>query len=307
MTSPKIMTEPRGSEHSTPRVNPADSTQSILVGLIGSSIQESRSPALHEEEGQRQGLRYVYKLIDLDMLKLSVGDLGSLLEAAKRMGFAGVNVTHPCKQAVIPLLENLTPDARAVNAVNTVVFELSGRAVGHNTDWWGFAEAFRRQLAGVVTGRVVQLGAGGAGGAVAHALLTLGVEKLTIVDLDLARAQHVARALCERFSAGRAVAATDPAAAMTTADGLVNTTPVGMAKYPGLPVAAELLRPQMWVADIIYFPIETELLKRARALGCRTMSGGGMVVFQAAAGFRLFTGRDADADAMQRHFASMYR
>jgi shikimate dehydrogenase len=277
---------------------------SFLVGLIGTGIQASRTPAMHEREGDEQGLRYVYKLIDLQALNLGVEALPELLLAAERMGFAGLNITHPCKQAIIPLLQELSDDARTLGAVNTVVLR-DGRRIGHNTDFWGFAESFRRGLPDVQRERVVQLGAGGAGSAVAYALLTLGVGQLTVVDTELARAEQVASSLSERFGAGRAVAGRDVAAAVAEADGLVNTTPVGMAKYPGTPLPVELLRPDLWVAEIIYFPLETELLKHARALGCRTLDGGGMAVFQAVEAFRLFTGVTPHADRMLRHFASM--
>jgi quinate/shikimate dehydrogenase (NAD+) len=278
--------------------------RSVLVGLIGSGIQASRTPAMHEREGAAQGMAYVYKTIDLDVLGLSASALPELLTAARRFGFAGLNITHPCKQAVIPLLDDLSPDARALGAVNTVVFR-DGRAVGHNTDWSGFAEAFRRTFADVARRRVVQFGAGGAGAAVAHALLTLGVDELSVVDTDRARAERLAHDLCGRFGTGRALAADDTAQAVRAADGIVNTSPLGMAKYPGMPLARELLRRDLWVADIVYFPLETELLATARAIGCRTMGGGGMAVFQAADAFRLFSGLEPDAERMIRHFESM--
>lgn len=277
---------------------------SVLAGLIGSGIQASRSPSLHEREGAEQGLRYIYKIIDIAALGLAPDALPELLTAARRFGFAGLNITHPCKQTVIPLLDALSPDARALGAVNTVVFE-NGQAIGHNTDWSGFAESFRRELADAARGRVVQFGAGGAGAAVAHALLTLGVDRLAIIDTDAARAEELAAALGDRFGAGRADAGADVAEAVGGADGIVNTTPLGMVKYPGMPLAASLLQPRLWVADIVYFPLETELLRAARACGCRTMSGGGMAVFQAVGAFRLFAGVEPDAERMLRHFAAM--
>jgi shikimate dehydrogenase len=272
--------------------------------LIGAGIQQSRTPALHEREGAEQGLAYVYKLIDLEALGLSVAALPELLGAAKRFGFAGINVTFPAKQAIIPLLDDLSPDARDLGAVNTVVID-RGTAIGHNTDWWGFAQAFRRELPDVPRAKVVQFGAGGAGAAVGHALLTLGVERLVVVDTDRDRARDLAGQLCGRFGEGRALTADDAATAVEGSDGLVNTTPVGMAKYPGMPLDETLLRADLWVADIVYFPIETELLRRARALGCRTMGGGGMAVFQAVGAFRLFTGIEPDASRMAEHFAAM--
>jgi quinate/shikimate dehydrogenase (NAD+) len=256
---------------------------------------------MHEREGAEQGLRYVYKLVDLEVLGLGADALPDLVTAAQRLDFAGLNITHPCKQSVIPLLDELTPDARALGAVNTVVFE-NGRAVGHNTDWWGFAESFRRELPDVGRNRIVQLGAGGAGAAVSHALLTLGVGEVAIVDTDDARAEDLAAALRARFGPGRASANPPLAEAVAGADGVVNTTPLGMPQYPGTAVPAELLRPDLWVADIVYIPLETELLRQARLRGCRTMSGGCMAVFQAVGAFKLFTGREPDAERMLAHF-----
>jgi shikimate dehydrogenase len=276
----------------------------FLVGLIGAGIQASRTPAMHEREGDEQGLRYLYKLIDLEVLGLSPEALPELITAAERMGFAGLNVTHPCKQSVIALLSEISDDARALGAVNTVVLR-EGKRIGHNTDWWGFAESFRRGLPDAKLERVVQLGAGGAGAAVAHAALKLGTEHLTVVDLDAARAAQLARSLCARFGAGRAHAASDVAEAMAQADGLIHATPTGMVKYPGLPLPAALLRPELWVAEIVYFPMDTELLRAARRIGCRTLDGGGMAVFQAVEAFRLFTGIAPDAQRMVQHFASM--
>jgi shikimate dehydrogenase len=278
--------------------------EAVLVGLIGAGIQASRTPALHEREAAELGLRCLYKLIDLETLGLGAEALPELLTAAQRFGFAGLNITHPCKQAVIPLLDGLSPDAEALQAVNTVVLR-DGRRVGHNTDWWGFAESFRRELSDARRDRVVQFGAGGAGAAVAHALLTLGTGEVVLVDSQASRAAELAEALRGRFGAGRARVATDVAAAMAAADGMVNATPLGMAMYPGLAVPPDLLRPDLWVAEIVYFPLETALLREARARGCRTMAGGGMAVFQAVGAFRLFTGREPDAARMLRHFDRM--
>jgi shikimate dehydrogenase len=280
--------------------------QSILVGLIGAGIQSSLSPAMHEREGEAQGLRYEYRLIDLDVPGRTAAALPELIASAEREGFAGLNITFPCKQAVIEWLDELSPDARAIGAVNTVLFR-DGRRIGHNTDWSGFAESFRRSMGDVRRGRVVLLGAGGAGAAVAHALLTLETRTLVLVDTDRARSISLAAALCARFGAGRAVALQDAANVVQGADGIVNATPVGMAKFPGLPLPAKLLSPELWVADAVYFPLETALLAEANAQGCRTMSGAGMAVFQAVGAFRLFSGVEPDADRMLAHFAELTR
>lgn len=276
----------------------------ILAGLIGAGIQASRTPALHEHEGDAQGLRYLYQLIDLDQLRLDSTALPDLLQAAERMNYTGLNITFPCKQAVIPLLDELSPEARGIGAVNTVVLK-DGKRVGHNTDCLGFAEGFRRGLTDADRERVVQMGAGGAGAAVAHALLSEGVRQLTIFDVDRERAESLANNLNQHFGASRAQAGADLPKALAQADGLVNTTPMGMAKLPGSPVPAGLLRKEMWVAEIVYFPLETELLRDARALGCRTLDGGNMAVFQAVKAFELFSGVVPDAQRMLEHFQSM--
>ncbi|BDM23597.1 shikimate dehydrogenase [Pseudomonas sp. NPDC089428] len=279
------------------------SQPAILAGLIGRGIQLSRTPALHEHEGDAQQLRYLYRLIDADQLKLEDSALAQLLDAAQHTGFTGLNITYPFKQAILPLLDELSDEARGIGAVNTVVLK-DGKRVGHNTDCLGFAEGLRRGLPDVSRRRVVQMGAGGAGSAVAHALLSEGVEQLVLFEVDAARAQALVDNLNGHFGPGRAVLGTDLAAEVAEADGLVNTTPVGMAKLPGTPLPVELLHPRLWVAEIIYFPLETELLKAARALGCRTLDGSNMAVFQAVKAFELFSGKPADAERMQAHFAS---
>lgn len=277
---------------------------SFLIGLIGAGIQASRTPAMHQREGAELGLRYLYRLIDLEVLGLDANALPDLLIAAERMGFSGLNITHPCKQTVIPLLTDLSADAQAIGAVNTVVFR-AGARIGYNTDCSGFAESFRKSFADVPRRRVVQLGAGGGGSAVAHAALDLGVEQLSIFDVDLKRATSLVENLSRRFGRERANVGNDLARAMAKADGLIHATPTGMHAHPGLPLPESLLHAQQWVAEIVYFPLATELLKVARKLGCRTLNGGGMAVYQAVEAFRLFTGITPDPGRMLRHFESL--
>lgn len=272
-----------------------------LVGLIGADIQGSAGPELQMTEGRAQGLFYVCRLIDLTKLGLTAEALPELLLAAERTGFTGLMITHPCKQTIIPYLTELSEDAAALGAVNTVLLR-DGKRIGHNTDWSGFAEGFRRNMAGVKRDRVVQLGAGGAGAAVAHAGLTLGFGVLTLFDTDPSRAAAVAERLNGHFGPGRALVGADLASDVARADGLINTTPVGMDAHPGMPLPKDMLRPNLWVSDIIYFPRETELLRQARALGARTDNGVGMNICQGVAQFRLFTGVEPDADRMAASF-----
>jgi len=273
----------------------------VLIGLIGAGLQSSMSPALHMREGSEQNLVYLYKLIDLDRLGLDANALPALMNSARQMGYNGLNITFPCKQSVLPLLDELSDEARSIGAVNTVVIK-DGRTIGYNTDCLGFAEGFKRGLSDARRERVVQMGAGGAGSAVAYALLQQGVQQLSIFDIEAERGLALVNNLNARFGSGRAVLGDDLEGALSRADGLVNTTPMGMAKLPGMPVPVELLRADLWVADVVYFPIETQLLRSARALGCRTLGGGTMNVFQAVKCFELFTGIRPDTARMERHF-----
>jgi shikimate dehydrogenase len=275
----------------------------LLLGLIGSGIQVSRTPAMHEREGAAHGLTCLYQLIDLDEPGRGPEALGELLTAAERVGFAGLNITHPCKQAVLPLLTDLSDDARALGAVNTVVLR-DGRRTGHNTDWLGFAENFRSGLPGAAIRRVVQFGAGGGGSATAYAILKLGAGHLTIIDVDASRAAALASRCAALFGEERVSAASDAAASLAAADGMIHTTPTGMKSHPGMALPAELLRRDLWVAEIVYFPLETELLRVARAKGCRTLDGSGMAVQQAVEAFRLFSGLEPDKERMHRHFVA---
>jgi shikimate dehydrogenase len=277
----------------------------FLVGLIGAGIGTSLSPALHEREADRHEVRYLYQLIDLEVLPAESGDVGELLAAARRLDFHGLNITHPVKQDVMKFLDDLSPEAAELGAVNTVVFR-AGRAVGHNTDRYGFAAGLARALPGVALGHVVQLGAGGAGSAVASALAGAGARRISVADVDSGRAGRLARSIAAHHSV--LVEAIEPdrvPAALAGADGLVNATPIGMEGHPGMPIEAELLRADLWVADVVYRPLETALIRSARSRGCRVVTGGGMVVYQAAASFRLFTGLEADEDRMYQDFLEL--
>lgn len=287
-------------------ISPTSNERAVLVGLVGQDIQASRTPRMHEVEGARLGLRYVYRLLDTRTDGFEHTTLEAIVRHARLFGFAGLNVTHPYKQAVIAHLDALAPEAQAIGAVNTVVFQ-EGRAIGHNTDASGFLRSLELGLPQARRARVLQFGAGGAGLAVAQALLAFGTAELLVHDVDRARAQ----ALVERFAPLAATATIqvvdDPQRALATADGVVNATPIGMAAHPGTAFDTGALRPDTWVADIVYFPLETELLRRARALGCTTLAGAGMAVYQAVRAFELFTGIAPDPAEMTRTFESFGR
>ena len=274
------------------------------VGLIGRGIQGSKSPAMHEAEAAAQGFELTYELLDLDQRGVGNEALPEVLAEAQSRGFAGLNITYPCKQAVIPLLDELSEEAQAIGAVNTVQFR-DGKRIGYNTDAAGFEESFRWGMPGAAFATVVQIGGGGAGAATAFAFIRLGTRHLTLIDVVEGRARALAEILKHRFTNCEIRVRGDLQQSLATADGVLNATPMGMTKHPGTAIPEHLLRSTLWVADIVYFPLETQLLRAARSIGCRTLDGGGMAVFQAARAFEIFTGRTADSERMRRQFVTI--
>jgi shikimate dehydrogenase len=274
-----------------------------LVGLVGTGVGPSLTPALHMAEARAQSLDYVYRTIDLNTVGIAPERIGEVLKWARTLGFDALNITHPCKRLVIEHLDEVDDLAAELGAVNTVVFD-GPHAVGYNTDTTGFALGFREGLPGAGIHNVVLVGAGGAGAAVGDALLRLGADHLTVVDLDVERATALAHELSVRRPEARVDASsTDKLAVLLPgSDGVVHCTPTGMAEHPGLPFDADLLHPGLWVADIVYRPLDTALLTAALAAGCRVCDGGHMAVHQATEAFALITGITPDAERMSRHF-----
>jgi shikimate dehydrogenase len=275
-----------------------------LIGLIGANIMKSLAPALYIDAFAAAGITGHYHLMDVD--RLPGRSLRDLLEAVKTAGFLGVNITFPFKQQIIPLLDELSPEAGQTGAVNTVTIATNGRTVGYNTDRSGFRLNFEDGLGRIsAEGKTaVLIGAGGAGSAVAFALMDLGLRTLVIHDTDAARASSLAADVVTHFGAGRRRVSEKLSDDIAAADGVVNATPIGMSGFPGNPVPIEALRADHWVADVIYTPIETELIRTAAAKGARVLTGGGMCVHQAVDAFRLFTGITPDLARMHRTFAA---
>lgn len=278
----------------------------IKVALIGNGISQSRTPAMHMAEGKAQGLEYSYLSFDTSTPPYSGLSLAELLELAEKDGFAGLNITHPFKMEVPGLLHELSPEAKILGAVNTVVFR-NKRRFGYNTDYSGFRTAFQHHLADASREHVLLLGSGGAGSAVALALTDSGIRTLSIFDTFKERAA----ALSERLSAVRPdthirICESLNDQDMDGIDGVVNATPMGMANYPGVAIEVEEISADTWVADVVYFPLETELLRRARAHGCRVMNGSGMAIYQAVEAFHLLTGLEPDPERFARNFHQLF-
>ncbi|WP_293954569.1 quinate/shikimate dehydrogenase (NAD+) [uncultured Corynebacterium sp.] len=277
---------------------------SILLGLIGEDISLSRTPAMHEAEGLAQGAATVYRRIDPLTERARNRSLEELFDAARFAGFNGLNITHPFKQAVLPLLDDIAEQAAQLGAVNTVVIAEDGRTTGYNTDVTGFARGLQEGLPDATMTTVVQVGAGGVGNAVAYSLVTNGVEHLQVADLDINRAQALASSINSAIGreAVQGVDARGIEDAIAAADGVVNATPMGMSTHPGTAFDVSCLTSRHWVGDVVYMPIETELLLTAQELGCRTLDGTRMAIHQAVDAFRLFTGLEPSVDRMRATF-----
>jgi shikimate dehydrogenase len=277
------------------------SQRKVLLGLIGANIMGSLSPAIFADAFAAAGIDGYYHLMDTD--RMPGRTLPKLLEAIKTAGFAGVNITYPYKQEIIPLLDAIDPEAVQVGAINTVMIAPDGRTTGFNFDRRGwrnsFIETFGRKSAEGTT--VVQIGAGGAGHAVACALMDLGVGTLIIHDLDKARAKSLCDDLAKHFGSRCRVSA-DLESEIAGAAGVVNATQLGMRGFPGNPVPPSALKSSHWCADVIYTPIDTEYLKAASAKGARTLNGGGMCVHQAVEAFRQFTGLEPELARLHKAF-----
>lgn len=274
-----------------------------LLGLIGDPVEHSLSPRLHSFLIARAGLNYCYLAF-----RVPRDSLGDALSGMRALGIRGLNVTIPHKEAVIPFLDELSPAADAIGAVNVIIND-DGHLRGDNTDWEGFLKALATRDMTPCGRRAVVIGAGGAAAAVAYALLSSGAE-VVLVN----RTPERARALARRFSTLGKVASgslDELAVFLREAELLVNATPVGMAPYVGeSPVPPNLLREGLVVYDLVYVPPETKLLRDAQERGCVAIGGLEMLVHQGIRALELWTGhRFGDEDAAQaiRHLEGVVR
>jgi shikimate dehydrogenase len=239
---------------------------------------------MHERAAEAMGARGYYQLIEV--AGAGRDELTAILDGVRRIGFSGINVTFPYKEAVVDLLDDLSPGAKAIGAVNTVVAR-DGKLTGHNTDTTGFARAAKQLVANSNHGPVAVIGTGGVGKAIAFALASLGVSEIRIFDTDTAKARHLVSLLQDKQSIRIADNVED---ALRGAVGLVNGTPIGMLPNRGTPVPDTLLHAELWVADAVYSPLWTPLLNAAKTKGAEVMTGRDLAIYQAADAFELFTG-----------------
>lgn len=275
----------------------------IRLGLIGDHIARSQSPRLHVLAGRLCGLGVTYdRLIPADIGM----DFGAVFDRCADEGYRGINVTYPYKETVVPRLAVPDPLTASIGACNTVLFG-QGRPSGHNTDFSGFAAAFRSTFGDVSPGVVAMAGAGGVGKAIAFALAHLGARELRIYDMDVSRAHALAATLAGSGVPMQMIVAESVAAAADGSDGLINCTPIGMAGHPGSPFPADALQGPTWAFDAVYTPVDTEFLQGVGAAGLAVMSGWELFFHQGVQAFRHFTGREVDAQALRSALLDLYR
>ncbi len=277
----------------------------MKAALIGEKTSGSLTPKLHEQEAKAQGFAYSYSRIDPSETHPELQSISDCLEWAETNGFAGVNVTYPFKNDAVAYVDELSPTAKKLASVNTVVFR-DGRRIGHNTDHGGFSKALDEALQNQRKTTCVLFGAGGAASAVGLALLDAGVQNLAVIDPQQDRAQE----LSDRLSALRPGCTIAPSRLcsddiLVKANGVVNATPLGMGLDQRKALDPAQLTLGTWVADIVYFPLETPLLQAAKACGLPVMSGRGMALHQAAEAFQLITGHQADLARMSAHLSAL--
>ena len=258
----------------------------VHLGLIGDNIRASRSPALHRHCGEMTGLDVSYDLFIPPALGRGFEDI---LASMPEEGIAGTNVTLPYKERAVPLVRIADPNVARIGAVNTVRFGPEGPE-GFNTDYSGFAAAWRATWGDMGPGRAALIGGGGVGKAIAFALVTLGADQVIIIDIDHGKAEALARAVTEAGD-GRTSGVVGSPSALRGADGVVNGTPLGMHGYPGSPLPEGQFPEGGWAFDAVYTPVETPFRTQALAAGASFLSGWELFFHQGVDAFEIFTGR----------------
>ncbi|MBI5887802.1 MAG: shikimate dehydrogenase [Deltaproteobacteria bacterium] len=287
-----------------------------VVGIFGDPVTHSLSPAMHNAAFEALGLDYVY--VPFHVKLDNNADLKKAVEGIRAMNIRGVNVTIPHKEKVIKLLDDMHDSAKDIGAVNTIVND-NGRLIGYNTDGDGYISGLKEDLKAhgikdfsLRNKKAVIIGAGGSARAILVCLI-FEVESVIIANRDVKRARKLINALAEKKAMHEmrrtlweiisenadAVSLKDISSHLQDADILINTTPVGMMGIGSLDIDLGKLPDRAVVSDIVYTPLETDLLSRARLRGLKTVSGLGMLVHQGAAAFKLWTGVKPDVKIMR--------
>lgn len=264
--------------------------KSIRLGLIGDNIAASRSPLLHVLAGRQNGCQVRYdRLVPREMGL----DFEAVFDHARDSGYHGINVTYPYKERAIFRVVVEDPWVAAIGAINTVLFDRA-QPRGFNTDHTGFVSAYFEARGRMPPGRVLLIGAGGVGRAIAFALLRLDCDEIAIADRDAAKAESLAEALRRAAPTVHIVTGPDAALLAEGAGGIVNATPIGMVGYPGTPLEKARMTGAVWAFDAVYTPVDTTFLTDAAQAGLTVISGYELFVRQGVDAWKLFTGLPVD-------------
>lgn len=275
----------------------------MKLGLIGKAILNSSAPDLHVRLGKLTGIETSYELFDAD--ELSLASLEAAVQQVMAAGYRGVNVTYPFKEQAIGLADRISDGARMVGSANTLVFQ-DGSILAENTDFTGFMSGYRASLGEREPGRVLLIGTGGVGKAVAFGVTQLGATEVLLVDIDTARAARLAEELVRFGFSARALPSDQVADEAASCNGLINCTPIGHEKSPGCPLPPQLVQSHHWVFDAVYVPAVTELIAAARAADASVMSGVSLFVFQGVDAFKHFCEDDDKRAAADQQAAALF-
>jgi shikimate dehydrogenase len=273
----------------------------IKIGLIGEGIANSISPFLHEEEARENQIDYSYRLIDTQAPFFAKMPINKLIEYAIDKQFVGLNITYPFKQQVVPYLDSSDKQVAELNSANTILIQ-DGKLSGYNTDYFGYAEFLKQQFTAEKLDTILLVGAGGAGRSVALALIDHGVRELVLNDISHPAAEELAELISVLRPRQKISVHTKQNIPKMDVTGVINATPMGMSKFPGLCVDPTDFPASCWMNDIVYFPLKTLFLKKAEESGHHIFDGSTMAVFQAAHSFYHFTGLAADKSRMMNNF-----
>lgn len=275
----------------------------MKLGLIGKAIMNSSSPDLHVRLGQLTDIPTTYDLFDAN--EQPIESLESQVKKVIAAGYRGVNVTFPWKETAVKLATRPSVGAKMVGAANTLVFE-NGEIIAENTDFTGFMSGFRATLGERKPGRVLLMGTGGVGKAVAFGLGELGASEVILMDLDNAKSRQLADELQQQGFAASTITAAQLADTVPYCDGLVNCTPIGHEKSPGCPIPAALVQAHHWIFDAVYVPAVTEFIHAAKKAGAAVVSGVSLFVFQGVDAFKLFCEDEATRAAADQQSATLF-
>lgn len=267
-----------------------------LTGIIGYPISHTLSPLMHNKAFSLLGLDYVYVVFPV-----LPTDLAQVVLALPALKIRGVNITIPYKQDVLAHLDEITPEAKRIGAVNTILVE-NGRTIGYNTDGKGFIKSLVEEGFNPAGKKILLLGAGGACRSVALSLAWAGADKISVAARSVTKAEAMLNeASLEVETHCYALPDIQPKV-LEEADLIVNTTPLGMAPHlDQMPaISLDYLHPEQWVCDLIYNPPETLFLKQAKLKGCKTINGIGMLVHQGAEAFTIWTSHSAPVEEMRQ-------